>query len=56
MAQTFKTAAMNLRITPELKAAAEQAARNDHRTLTSWVEKLMIDALKREGIAPSGGK
>jgi hypothetical protein len=38
-----KTAQINLRVSPELKAAAEKAAADDARSLTSLVEKLLRD-------------
>ena len=39
-----KTAQVNLRILPDLKAAAD-----DHRSLTSLVEKLLTEHLKAKG-------
>ena len=45
----IKTAQVNLRIEPALKAAAEKAAAADHRSLTSLVEKLLADYLKKKG-------
>jgi hypothetical protein len=44
-----KTAQVNLRIAPELKAAADQAAADDQRSLTSLIEKLLTSHLKRKG-------
>ena len=44
--QRKKTATLNLRIDPELKEAAERAAADDQRSLTSLVEKLLSDHLK----------
>lgn len=41
-----KTAQVNLRLDPELKAAAERAAAADHRSLTSLIEKLLSDHLQ----------
>jgi hypothetical protein len=38
-----------LRIEPALKAAAEKAADDDHRSITSLVEKLLSDYLKKNG-------
>jgi hypothetical protein len=46
MSLEMKTAQVNLRIRPSLKAAAEQAAADDHRSLTSLVEKLLTDHLR----------
>ncbi len=45
----LKTAQVNLRIDPELKALADKAARDDSRSLTSLVEKLLTDFLKKNG-------
>jgi hypothetical protein len=42
----LKTAQLNLRIDPSLKEAAERAAADDHRSLKSLVEKLLIDHLR----------
>ncbi|EJF92659.1 hypothetical protein [Bartonella tamiae] len=49
MAKETKTAQVNLRITPTLKAAADKAAEADQRSLTSLVEKLLTDYLKDNG-------
>jgi hypothetical protein len=47
-----KTAQVNLRIDPALKEAAERAAAQDRRSLTSYVEKLIDDDLRaREAAA-----
>lgn len=43
----LKTAQVNLRIDPELKALADKAASDDQRSLTSLVEKLLTDFLKK---------
>ena len=45
----LKTAQVNLRIMPTLKAAAEKAAADDQRSLTSLVEKLLTDYLRKHG-------
>lgn len=44
--QRRKTATLNLRIAPELKAEAEAAAAEERRSLTSLVEKLLSDWLR----------
>jgi hypothetical protein len=44
-----KTAQVNLRITPTLKAAADRAAEADQRSLTSLIEKLLTDYLRERG-------
>ena len=38
-----KTAAISLRVEPELKAALEAAATADRRTLASFIEKLLAE-------------
>jgi hypothetical protein len=48
-AKRIKTAQVNLRMEPSLKLAAEEAARDDHRSLTSLIEKLLIDYLRKRG-------
>jgi hypothetical protein len=48
----LKTAQVNLRIDPELKALADRAARAENRSLTSLVEKLLTDFLKKNGYLP----
>jgi len=46
MPTELKTAQVNLRLEPSLKAAAEQAAKEDRRSLTSYIEKLIEDDLR----------
>jgi hypothetical protein len=46
MTKRNKTAQINLRIDPALKEAAEKAAAEDHRSLTSLVEKLLNDHIE----------
>jgi len=43
-----KIAQLNIRIDPQLKEAAERAASRDHRSLTSFIEKLIIDFVGTE--------
>lgn len=47
-----KTAQVNLRLKPELKAAAEEAARADNRSLTSLIETLLLSHLREKGFLP----
>ena len=49
MSEETKSATVQLRIKPSLKKAAEKAASDDSRSLTSLVEKLLSDHLKRKG-------
>lgn len=44
-----KTATVNLRLQPSLKMAAEAAADEDSRSLTSLIEKVLKDYLKAHG-------
>ena len=50
MADETKTAQVNLRLQPSLKAAAEKAAAGDHRSLTSLIEKLLADYCRKRGL------
>ena len=47
-----KSATLNLRVEPAIKAAAEKAAADDRRSLTSLIEKLLSDYLKKKGYLP----
>jgi hypothetical protein len=47
--QRKKTATLNLRIDPALKAAAERSAADDRRSVTSLVELLLSEHLKARG-------
>jgi hypothetical protein len=38
-----------VRIQPSIKAAAEKAAADDRRSLSSLIEKLLVDHLKKRG-------
>jgi hypothetical protein len=49
-----KTAVLTLRIEPRLKAAAEEAARRDHRSLTGFIEVLILQHCK--GLSIPGKK
>jgi hypothetical protein len=44
-----KTAAISVRVSPEVKAAAEREAAADHRTLASLVEKILVEWLRNQG-------
>jgi len=44
-----RTAQLAMRIPPQLKALAEKAAVDDQRSLTSLVEKLLVEHLKAKG-------
>ena len=44
-----KTAQVAMRFAPDLKELAEKAATDDHRSLTSLMEKLLIEHLRAKG-------
>jgi hypothetical protein len=49
MVKETKSVQVNLRLTPGLKAAMDKAAAADHRSITSLIEKVMIEYLKKAG-------
>lgn len=51
-----KSAVLNLRIEPEIKAALEQAAKDERRSVTSYVEMLLIPHLRATGYLPDPKK
>ena len=46
----LKTAVMTLRVEPEIKIAAEAAARRERRSVTSLIEVLLLDYCNRHNI------
>jgi hypothetical protein len=44
-----KTAAISVRVDPEIKAAAKKAADDDRRTVASLVEKVLVEYLTKNG-------
>jgi hypothetical protein len=48
-----KTAVFQVRMRPSVKAAGERAAADDQRSLSSLMEKLLIEYLAREGYSLS---
>lgn len=51
MAETKSTQIL-IRVRPSLKTAAETAAAEDHRSLSSLIEKLLSDYLRKKGHLP----
>jgi hypothetical protein len=49
-----RTAQMNLRVRPALKAKLEKLAKEDRRTLSAYVEKLLEDHAKSASQIASG--
>lgn len=46
---TPKSLPVSLRLPPEVKAAAEKAAKDDTRSMSSFMEKLLTEHLKAKG-------
>jgi hypothetical protein len=44
-----RSLAIALRVEPRVKEAAEKAAADDHRSVASLLEKLLVEYLKRTG-------
>ena len=44
-----KSERVNLRLTPEMKEKLQNAADAENRTLTNYIEHIIIEALKKEG-------
>lgn len=51
-AMTERTLPISFRLPPVTKAALEKAAAEDHRSVSSLVEKLLTDFLKKNGHLP----
>ncbi|MBA1346013.1 hypothetical protein ACC703_05835 [Rhizobium ruizarguesonis] len=45
-----KTAAIGIRIEPELKDAIEAAAKAERRSVASYIEKVIADDLEKRGL------
>lgn len=48
-----KTATMTLRLDPKIKAAAEAAAEQEHRSITSLIEVLILNHCRAIGVDPA---
>jgi hypothetical protein len=48
-----RTALIGFRVEPAVKEAAERAAADDRRSLSSLMEKLLIEFLQQRGFLPS---
>jgi len=48
-AETSKSLPVSFRLPPAVKAAAEKAAKEDARSLSSLIEKVLTDHLKAKG-------
>lgn len=49
MTKKLKTIVTSIRLTPELKKLAEKAAAADQRTVSSLLEKLLVEHLRSLG-------
>ena len=47
-----RATSIGIRLSDEVKTALEQAAREDHRSVSSYVEILIIADLKAKGLLP----
>lgn len=50
---TPKSLPVSVRLPPEVKSAAEKAAKEDTRSLSSFLEKLLTDHLRAKGYLPA---
>jgi hypothetical protein len=51
-----RTAAISLRVTPQIKEAVERAAYDDSRTVASLLDKLLKEFLREQGYLTSARK
>ena len=51
---TTKTAALNLRIDPDIKAALREVAELEHRSIANMIEVLILDYCKARGVSVAG--
>jgi predicted HicB family RNase H-like nuclease len=54
--QTNRTATIGFRVEPHVKDAAEFAAARDHRSLSSLMEKILIEFLGTQGLLARVGR
>lgn len=47
-----KTPSLGIRVQPETKAALEQAAKDDMRSMSSLIEKILVEWLREKGYLP----
>lgn len=48
----IKTATLTVRLDPKIKAAAEAAAEYEHRSLTNFLEVLIVNHCQTLGLSP----
>jgi hypothetical protein len=49
-----RVAAISVRVEPAVKAAVEQAAKSDGRTVAQYVERLLVAHLRERGLLADG--
>jgi hypothetical protein len=54
--EALRTEAISVRVTPAVKQALEKAAADDQRTLSQYVERLLIGHLSEKGPRPKKGR
>ena len=47
-----RATSIGIRLSDEVKAALERAAKADRRTISAYVEKLIVDDLEQKGFLP----
>jgi len=50
----FKKAALNFRVTPKVKALVVKAAKADSRSVASWMEWVLLQRLRADGLLNDG--
>jgi hypothetical protein len=46
---TVRSLPVSVRLPPHVKAAVAKAAEDDHRSISSLIEKVLVDYLKKRG-------
>lgn len=49
-----KTPSLGIRVQPETKAALDKAAKDDLRSVSSLIEKILVEWLRAKGYLPKG--
>jgi hypothetical protein len=50
-----KTAAIGIRVEPELNEAVKAAAKSERRSVASYIENLLAEDLEKKGLLPKSG-
>ena len=51
----IKTPSLGIRVQPETKVALERAAKDDLRSVSSLIEKILVEWLRAKGYLPAPG-